>query len=222
MDVQEFGRQLKDLRRKVGLTQRALAQRLGVHYSYISKIENGVVNPPSDKLIGQFALELGVDKEELAVLAGRIPSDVSEILRRREATRLFSRSLVGKALSLLRGGQTGNTRDETRSLGARLKDLRERAGLSQKRVATEAGISAAYLCKLEKNSLRPPRNKIILALADVLSADRNELLNLTGRIPPELAQMMNTKEAWESVRSGRTMKNSVTEQWSRRVGNRQR
>lgn len=39
-----------------------------------SKIENGIMPPPSKKVIPRLADALNVDKDELIVLAGRIPS----------------------------------------------------------------------------------------------------------------------------------------------------
>ena len=207
MDEQQLGRRLKELRGRAGLTQRELARRVGVNYSYVSKIEHGAVAPPGEKLIERLTSVLGADEEELTALAGRIPSDVIEILKSRGAARMPAGSLVGRVLGFFRGGQMGDAHGETGSFGAGLKDLRKSAGFTQRRVADGAGISAAYLCKLEKGSMPPPRGKVIEALADVLNVGQDELMSLAGRITPELAQMMNTREAWELVRSGRPMKN---------------
>ncbi len=105
MDEQELGRRLKELRGQAGLTQRELARRVGVNYSYISKIEHGAMAPPGEKLIERLASVLGADEEELTALAGRIPSDVIEILRSRGAARMSGGSLVGRGWGFLRGGK---------------------------------------------------------------------------------------------------------------------
>lgn len=43
--VVEFGRQLRDARLKAGLTQRQVAERLGVTQGYVSHIEQGIRSP---------------------------------------------------------------------------------------------------------------------------------------------------------------------------------
>ena len=40
-----MGQILKDVRKNEKLTQKELAQRVGVHKSYISKIEKGIIEP---------------------------------------------------------------------------------------------------------------------------------------------------------------------------------
>ncbi|TET67120.1 MAG: XRE family transcriptional regulator, partial [Dehalococcoidia bacterium] len=55
MEVQVFGARLRELRILAGLTQRELAEKIGVDFSYLSKIENGVLPPPSEKVILRLA-----------------------------------------------------------------------------------------------------------------------------------------------------------------------
>ncbi len=66
------------------MTQRELADRVNIDFSYLSKIESGVVPPPSEKVISQLAEALNADKDELIILAGRIPPDIAQILQDRE------------------------------------------------------------------------------------------------------------------------------------------
>ena len=40
-----FGRRVRDLRRRLGLTQQELAHRAGMHWTYLSGIERGRRNP---------------------------------------------------------------------------------------------------------------------------------------------------------------------------------
>lgn len=84
MAAKEFGVRLRALRKWVGLSQRELATKIGVDFTYVSKIENGLLPPPSEKVILRLAETLNVDKDELLTLAGRIPSDIAEILKDRE------------------------------------------------------------------------------------------------------------------------------------------
>jgi HTH-type transcriptional regulator, competence development regulator len=71
-----FGSRLRQLRRQAGLTQRDLAQRTGLDFSYLSKLENDRVKPAAADTIVRISRELGVSEEELLALTGKIPSDV--------------------------------------------------------------------------------------------------------------------------------------------------
>ncbi len=86
-ESQKFGAKLRELRTKAGLSLRELASKVNVDFTYLSKIENGVLPPPSDKVIRQLAETLNADKDELLTLAGKIPSDIAEILKDRETIK---------------------------------------------------------------------------------------------------------------------------------------
>ena len=85
-----FPDRLRELRRASRMSQRALADRVGIDFTYLSKIENGRVEPPSEGVLQRIAKELaerlGRDETELAdeliTLAGKIPSDLAETLSR--------------------------------------------------------------------------------------------------------------------------------------------
>lgn len=97
MDAKQttFGRRLRELRRAKDISQRDLAERIGVDFSYLSKIENDRMAPPSAKMVEALARELDGDVDELAVLANKIPSDVVALLTQYpEAIKAF-RSLAG-------------------------------------------------------------------------------------------------------------------------------
>src|SRR5690349_15490829 len=67
-----FGERIRDLRKAHALTQRTLAEKLGVDFTYLSKIENGRLDqPPSEALIRRMAEVLGADPEELLDLSGQ-------------------------------------------------------------------------------------------------------------------------------------------------------
>jgi len=78
---QKFGAKLRELRKEAGLTLRELAEKVNVNFTYLSKIENGALPPPSEKVIRQLAETLNADKDELLALAGIVPSDIAEILK---------------------------------------------------------------------------------------------------------------------------------------------
>ncbi|MFC1962787.1 helix-turn-helix domain-containing protein [Chloroflexota bacterium] len=89
MEAKRFGERLRELRKKAGLSQRVLAVNVGVDFSYLSKLENGVLPPPSEKVILRLAEILGTDKDELLTLAGRVPSDIRQMLQDPEALQLL-------------------------------------------------------------------------------------------------------------------------------------
>ena len=62
---------------------RQVAQRIGVEPAYLSKIERGDVAPPSEAKIRALANELGEDPDVLLALAGKVSSDLLEIIRKR-------------------------------------------------------------------------------------------------------------------------------------------
>ena len=99
---QTFGQRIRELRKAKNLTQRELAERVasrlreedrrGFDVTYLSKIENGKLRPPSTMAIMQLAKELDTDSDELLALAGKAPMDLGQTLKESEAARLFYRS----------------------------------------------------------------------------------------------------------------------------------
>ena len=67
---------------------RQVAARIGVQPSYLSRVERGEEPPPSEQKTILLAAELGEDKDMLLALAGKISSDLKEIISKRP--RLFS------------------------------------------------------------------------------------------------------------------------------------
>lgn len=91
MKSENLGIKLRELRKKAGMSQRQVASLVDINYTYLSKIEGGEIPPPSEKVIIKLALVLHADKDELITLAGKIPSDLSQILRSKK-TLQFLRS----------------------------------------------------------------------------------------------------------------------------------
>ena len=99
MKENEFGRRLRELRKEAGMSQREVAQKVGVDFTYLSKIESGVMSPPSEKVITKLARVLDANRDELITLAGKVPSDLALILKDKEVLQ-FLRS--GKRDKILR------------------------------------------------------------------------------------------------------------------------
>jgi transcriptional regulator with XRE-family HTH domain len=66
-----FGEVLRKLRRKHSYTLKALAERIPMSPSNLSRIELGKQGPPSDEAIEQIARALDADPAELLRAAGR-------------------------------------------------------------------------------------------------------------------------------------------------------
>ena len=96
-----FPDRLRELRRSARMSQRALAERVGIDFTYLSKIENGKVDRPSEgvlrKIAEELSVRLGMDKielsDELITLAGKIPSDLAETLSRNPEVLRILRSV---------------------------------------------------------------------------------------------------------------------------------
>ncbi len=76
----EFGQRLRDLRKQKNLSQRDLAARVGIDFTYLSKIEGGRSDPPSEVIIRRIAQVLEADEDELINLAGKVPKDLKAVL----------------------------------------------------------------------------------------------------------------------------------------------
>lgn len=67
---------------------RQVAFRIGVEPSYLSKIERGLEPRPSEQTTKTLARVLGEDPDVLLAMAGKVSSDLQEIIRKRP--KLFS------------------------------------------------------------------------------------------------------------------------------------
>src|SRR5215467_7851145 len=65
--INQVGETVRSRRESLGLTQRSLAEKLGVEASHIAFIESGR-RKPSLKLIGRLADVLGLDRQTLLIL----------------------------------------------------------------------------------------------------------------------------------------------------------
>ena len=60
-----IGENIKKRRTKLGLSQEDFAQKSGVKYTTLTKIETGVIKKPSVLLMARIAKALGVSIEDL-------------------------------------------------------------------------------------------------------------------------------------------------------------
>jgi transcriptional regulator with XRE-family HTH domain len=193
----EFGSRLRELREGAGLSQRELADRVEINFTYLSKIENGVMPPPSEGVILKLVEVLNTDRDELLTLGGKVPSDLVQILENREV------------LQSLREGRTqkkSGVANKRNGFGERLKELREKTGLGQGELAGRVGVNFTYLSKIESGTKPAPSEKVILKLAEVLDCDKDELLSSAGKVPSDIAQLLKNGEVMQSLRKASTQK----------------
>jgi transcriptional regulator with XRE-family HTH domain len=90
-----FGQTIRSLRKARNLSQRDLAGKVRVNFSYISKIETGrldFADYPSEELILKLARILEADADELLLLAKKIPEAVRKrVIQRPDVFRRLAR-----------------------------------------------------------------------------------------------------------------------------------
>ena len=100
-----FGERVRALRLAADLTQRELAQRAGLDFTYLSRIEAGVVPPPADDKIRAIGTVVGLDRaaiDELLELGHRAkvpPGVVKAALVRNPGIGALLRQLKDQRLS---------------------------------------------------------------------------------------------------------------------------
>jgi transcriptional regulator with XRE-family HTH domain len=75
-----FGELLREKRRAAGLSQRQLADRAGVDFSYISKLENSRLSAPADDTVVRICAILRCPPEEFFTAAKKLPTELGESL----------------------------------------------------------------------------------------------------------------------------------------------
>jgi len=114
--ARSFGTALRERRRAARLSQRQLAERAALDFSYISKLENDRLPPPAADTVLQICHVLDIPPGELLALAGKIPSQVHEGVSTSAAAQDFLREAQEMKLS----------DGEWRRMVSTLRRLRER------------------------------------------------------------------------------------------------
>lgn len=91
-----FGKCLREMRIKKGLSIRKLAQMAGVSNAYLSQVETGTRGVPSPRILKRLALPLGVAPSKLLEIAWRVSApqssrpqvtiEISELLKQNNLT----------------------------------------------------------------------------------------------------------------------------------------
>jgi transcriptional regulator with XRE-family HTH domain len=97
--VDSFGAALRERRRAAGFSQRELAERVGLDFSYISKLEKGRLPAPAADTIVAMCSVLGIPAEGLLALVGKLPSDVTQTVGASRSAQMFLRETQRMGLS---------------------------------------------------------------------------------------------------------------------------
>lgn len=76
-----FGAAIREWREAKEIGLRRFADLVGMSPTYLSKIERDEFPPPGEEKIKAIARELGKDPDELLALAGRVASDLEQIIQ---------------------------------------------------------------------------------------------------------------------------------------------
>jgi len=78
-----FGALVRRERQAKEIGLREMAKNIGISPTYLSKIERGDFDPPAEDKVRKIAEIIGRDPDELLALAGRVASDLTDIIRQR-------------------------------------------------------------------------------------------------------------------------------------------
>ena len=124
-NLKKFGQKLKKLRIRNEMTLREVSKKTGYDSSNWSKIERGLLNPPSDEqTLAKWAEVLNLSEEEkrefidlAKAVQGEIPKDILEDQEKASLVPAFFRTIRGKK----------PTREEFEGLKKKIKEERTNA-----------------------------------------------------------------------------------------------
>jgi transcriptional regulator with XRE-family HTH domain len=94
MPAMTFGERIRQLRKAKNLNQSEVAGKVGINFTYLSKIENDKVASsefPSEETIKKLAKALGADADELLLMAKKVPDSIKKrLIQRPDAFRKFA------------------------------------------------------------------------------------------------------------------------------------
>ena len=88
--MKQFGDHIRQLREALrrgdkSFSLRQVAHRIGIEPAYLSKIERNIFPPPSEEVIHKLADMLGDDGDILLAMAGKLSTDLQQIILQRPA-----------------------------------------------------------------------------------------------------------------------------------------
>lgn len=83
MSGKKFGEFVRRKREAKDIGLREMAKMIGVSPTYLSKVERDEFAPPAEDKVKAIAQIVGCNVDELLARAGRVASDLSDIIKRR-------------------------------------------------------------------------------------------------------------------------------------------
>jgi transcriptional regulator with XRE-family HTH domain len=83
VEGEKFGEFVRRERLARGIGLREMAKMIEVSATYLSKVERDEFSPPAEDKVKKIAGIIGQDADELLALAGRVASDLTDIIRER-------------------------------------------------------------------------------------------------------------------------------------------
>ncbi|MCK5036614.1 MAG: helix-turn-helix domain-containing protein [Candidatus Sabulitectum sp.] len=87
--------------------------------------------------------------------------------------------------------------------GQEIRRLREAKGISQRKLGEIVGLASGYVSRIERAEFKPPSEQKIVAMAEVLGANKDYLLSLSGKVSSDVKDAVtdNPETMSEAVRS---------------------
>jgi transcriptional regulator with XRE-family HTH domain len=82
MSEMKFGAFVRRERERKEIGLREMAKMIGVSPTYLSKVERDEFSPPAEDRVKAIARIIGCDADDLLARAGRVASDLSDIIKR--------------------------------------------------------------------------------------------------------------------------------------------
>lgn len=113
---------------------------------------------------------------------------------------------------------------KTKSFGSTVRALREEKEIGLRRFADKVGMSPTYLSKVERGDFPPPGEEKIVAIAQALNKDADELLALAGRVASDLEKIIQEtpKEMATFLRAARGLRGTDIERLTKQVQKKKR
>ena len=83
--------------------------------------------------------------------------------------------------------------DGKEAFGATVRREREKQAIGLREMAKKIGVSATYLSKVERGHFPPPAEDRVVAIAQLLGCDVDELLALAGKVSSELTAIIRRR-----------------------------
>lgn len=118
------GKRIREIRKERNLTQRELAERVGINFTYLSRVENDRLDDdqtPREDTLQKIAKALNTDADELLLLARRIPDAFRERILAKPGIFRRILNLSDGDLEAMLSGFEDDPADEEAGVSARRK-----------------------------------------------------------------------------------------------------